>query len=202
MEAGAAALAAMRAKDTTLSTLARMLSPPELGDGARSDSEDDLAEAHLAPFALPHDDAAAALAAWRAAPRASLPQVAQPGMQGIPGEPPGLLTRPGAPAEGAQQRAAARAGAGAGGGGPKQHTPAAARDPSGRASGGDGQVGAAAQGVGQVSAEERERGLALVRGAVLPRPQVCACLGTHFAGLLMAMLQRLMFSLRMCTHVT
>ena len=56
MEAEAAKAAAMRAKDTQLSTLTRLLSPPQLGGGERSDSDADDAEAHLQPYALQHGD--------------------------------------------------------------------------------------------------------------------------------------------------
>jgi hypothetical protein len=54
MEPEAAKAAAMRAKDTQLSTLTRLLSPPALGSGERSDSDADDAEAHLEPFSVQH----------------------------------------------------------------------------------------------------------------------------------------------------
>ncbi len=51
MEPASAVLAAAAAKDTTLSTLSKLLSPPELGDGERSESDADEAEANLEPYA-------------------------------------------------------------------------------------------------------------------------------------------------------
>lgn len=56
MDAEAAKAAAMRAKDTQLSTLTRLLSPPQLGSGERSDSDADDAEARMQPYALQHGD--------------------------------------------------------------------------------------------------------------------------------------------------
>jgi hypothetical protein len=59
MDPASAVLAAAAAKDTTLSTLNKLLSPSELGDGGPSESDADEAEAHLEPYAVDHPPAAA-----------------------------------------------------------------------------------------------------------------------------------------------
>ena len=209
MEAFAAAMAAMRAKDTTLSTLSRMLAPPELGGGERSDSESDDAEAHLQPYAVPHGGgtpaappASSALGAGMSpqmvlqglfgissqtqppglvmpaagvlgqaaraaasAPGAGVsPPTAQPGLQGPPGAssqvPP---TGPVQPAAGVPGWAARPA---KGARGAKQRQ----KDAAEKAAAALASIEAQAQeGAPQVSEGERERALALVRGAVLPR---------------------------------
>ena len=51
MEPASAVITAATAKDTTLSTLGKLLSPPKLGDGGSSESDADDAEAHLEPYA-------------------------------------------------------------------------------------------------------------------------------------------------------
>ncbi|BDA42593.1 probable ATP-dependent helicase hrq1 [Coccomyxa sp. Obi] len=69
MEPALAVMAAATAKDTTLSTLSKLLSPPKLDDGGPSDSDADDAEAHLQPYAADQMPAAVPSKANKEAPR-------------------------------------------------------------------------------------------------------------------------------------
>jgi len=82
MEPASAVLAAAAAKDTTLSTLSKLLSPPEVGDGGPSDSDADDTEAHLEPFAADHEPSAATAApSSRAGPQEPAQKTAAPLME-------------------------------------------------------------------------------------------------------------------------